>query len=160
MSSVHLNLGDGLWATVGPVFCFDFVYSFRFVIVLFFYGRNQTFLTEVIISCLSFSFLFLSGKVGEPVYSPGHSSSQTTSPAALPPLRNNNHHHNALTVHAQPDAHTQQNIVLQVSWLELPPHSANIFVVKFPSHKLTQKEILIKYCRDLLPLVVTLCLWD
>ncbi|CAB1421689.1 unnamed protein product [Pleuronectes platessa] len=31
------------------------------------------------------------GKVGEPVYSPGHSGSQTTSPAALPPLRNNNH---------------------------------------------------------------------
>ncbi|XP_029969493.1 dual specificity tyrosine-phosphorylation-regulated kinase 2 [Salarias fasciatus] len=32
------------------------------------------------------------GKVGEPVYSPGHSGSQTTSPVALPPLRNNNHH--------------------------------------------------------------------
>ncbi|GLD48211.1 dual specificity tyrosine-phosphorylation-regulated kinase 2 [Lates japonicus] len=31
------------------------------------------------------------GKVGEPVYSPGHSSSQTTSPVALPPLWNNNH---------------------------------------------------------------------
>ncbi|XP_069375648.1 dual specificity tyrosine-phosphorylation-regulated kinase 2 isoform X2 [Paralichthys olivaceus] len=31
-------------------------------------------------------------KVGEPVYSPGHSGSQTTSPVALPPLRNNNHH--------------------------------------------------------------------
>ncbi|XP_068995514.1 dual specificity tyrosine-phosphorylation-regulated kinase 2 [Embiotoca jacksoni] len=31
------------------------------------------------------------GKAGEPVYSPGHSGSQTTSPAALPPLRNNNH---------------------------------------------------------------------
>ncbi|XP_037616248.1 dual specificity tyrosine-phosphorylation-regulated kinase 2 isoform X1 [Sebastes umbrosus] len=35
------------------------------------------------------------GKVGEPVYSPGHSGSQTTSPVALPRLRNNNH--NALT---------------------------------------------------------------
>ncbi|XP_023148815.2 dual specificity tyrosine-phosphorylation-regulated kinase 2 isoform X1 [Amphiprion ocellaris] len=35
------------------------------------------------------------GKVGEPVYSPGHSGSQTTSPVALPPLRNNNH--NSLT---------------------------------------------------------------
>ncbi|XP_029018740.1 dual specificity tyrosine-phosphorylation-regulated kinase 2 isoform X2 [Betta splendens] len=32
------------------------------------------------------------GKVGEPVYSPGHSGSQTTSPVTLPPLRNNNHH--------------------------------------------------------------------
>ncbi|KAM9846154.1 dual specificity tyrosine-phosphorylation-regulated kinase 2 [Aulostomus maculatus] len=30
------------------------------------------------------------GKAGEPVYSPGHSGSQTTSPVALPPLRNNN----------------------------------------------------------------------
>lgn len=35
------------------------------------------------------------GKVGEPVYSPGRSGSQTTSPVALPRLRNNNH--NALT---------------------------------------------------------------
>ncbi|KAK2859199.1 hypothetical protein Q5P01_003819 [Channa striata] len=34
------------------------------------------------------------GKVGEPVYSPGHSGSQTTSPVTLPPLRNN---HNSLT---------------------------------------------------------------
>ncbi|XP_076015886.1 dual specificity tyrosine-phosphorylation-regulated kinase 2 isoform X2 [Genypterus blacodes] len=31
------------------------------------------------------------GKVGEPVYSPGHSGSQTTSPITLPPLRNSNH---------------------------------------------------------------------
>ncbi|KAK5849407.1 hypothetical protein PBY51_009052 [Eleginops maclovinus] len=35
------------------------------------------------------------GKAGEPVYSPGHSGSQTTSPVALPRLRNSNH--NALT---------------------------------------------------------------
>ncbi|XP_071753319.1 dual specificity tyrosine-phosphorylation-regulated kinase 2 isoform X1 [Centroberyx gerrardi] len=40
------------------------------------------------------------GKVGEPVYSPGLSGSQTTSPGALPPLRNNNH--NALTGGSRP----------------------------------------------------------
>lgn len=35
------------------------------------------------------------GKVGEPIYSPGHSGPQTASPVSLPPLRNN---FNPLTV--------------------------------------------------------------
>ena len=43
------------------------------------------------------------GKVGEPVYSPGHSGSQATSPISLPPLRNNNH--NPLTVRTQAFLH-------------------------------------------------------
>ncbi|XP_008313543.1 dual specificity tyrosine-phosphorylation-regulated kinase 2 [Cynoglossus semilaevis] len=64
------------------------------------------------------------GKVGEPVYSPGHSSSQTTSPAALPPLRNNNHHHNALTGGSKPNM-TDTAVQSQVHITQLYEENSN-----------------------------------